>query len=715
MGKEDVNNVPLAPNGAPSNLSPEDWAYVRSEEFKAWAGDWEKAARVRKLRNSDVLVARGDENEGKYELNNRSAERFIKDSLRGEYTNLDTGDKIRISARGAEKVTRHDAGNVMHLKSVALIPEMIKRSIFVSEERNEKEKTGFERYRYYVLVMKIDGEDYTAKLVVGVAKDNKYYYDHALSGIEKGNLLDVIDGIKRSYDTKEEPEDPKRTDVLSGIKDKSLISILQTNSSVVLDENGEPKSLYHGSIRDFEEFDMSHAGENTGLTEYVDKRTGEKVLSDSHAAIFFTDNEPQAVSYALLGRHGEICDIHSTAQDVASSLRSGTIGGFLNSFKTKDDFLAGVAKLVPFVPSLANLPPRISALSQEERDALAAPVWALRDEYAAYEKEMARGGMSNQYNNTLRQGRAVESLIGDFDRLRKNDDTVCGEFGPLSRYNISVYGASGNSEVFISLDEDSRRVTFRSPQTGPLFLDSIDDAMAEKCKYVMRHTHAAAVRRFNAEVQKGGYSAATRVYRCFLKAERPFEHDYGGSAFPDKYLLNEKYSTAYIAARQVRKALRDGNDMVVYRNVRDPFTADSYGVFSGDQVLIREVRKGVHIEDPLVRREDESRALMLDYGIPEKTADFILDHGEGVVDCDTYPRRSTPESPYDPACGTMKMDVGVYVLNGAVFVKGKDGRELGLLKDFLESGRKRDVNKKVEAKRNRTIENSVSKGNGIKR
>ena len=36
--------VPLAPNGRPSNLSPELHALVRTPEFKAWFGDWEKFA-----------------------------------------------------------------------------------------------------------------------------------------------------------------------------------------------------------------------------------------------------------------------------------------------------------------------------------------------------------------------------------------------------------------------------------------------------------------------------------------------------------------------------------------------------------------------------------------------------------------------------------------------------------------------------------------------
>ena len=32
----------LAPNGKPSNLTPEQYKLVRTPEFKAWFGDWEK-------------------------------------------------------------------------------------------------------------------------------------------------------------------------------------------------------------------------------------------------------------------------------------------------------------------------------------------------------------------------------------------------------------------------------------------------------------------------------------------------------------------------------------------------------------------------------------------------------------------------------------------------------------------------------------------------
>ena len=43
----------LAPNGRPSNLTPEQWKLVRTPEFKAWFGDWEKLA-LRKINDSGI-------------------------------------------------------------------------------------------------------------------------------------------------------------------------------------------------------------------------------------------------------------------------------------------------------------------------------------------------------------------------------------------------------------------------------------------------------------------------------------------------------------------------------------------------------------------------------------------------------------------------------------------------------------------------------------
>jgi hypothetical protein len=43
----------IAPNGKPSNLTPEQYKLVRTPEFKAWFGDWEKLANI-KIKDSGV-------------------------------------------------------------------------------------------------------------------------------------------------------------------------------------------------------------------------------------------------------------------------------------------------------------------------------------------------------------------------------------------------------------------------------------------------------------------------------------------------------------------------------------------------------------------------------------------------------------------------------------------------------------------------------------
>lgn len=220
-----------APNGQPSNLTEKQWVQVRTQAFKNWFGDWEKAARIEKLRRSKPLVVSGNDYQEKYELNSRSAGKYIVDSLRGEYINADTQSTIRIS-RKSQKVAHHDAESEAHLKSIAYIPQMIENAVFVDELTNIKDKNGFDSYRYYVVGLKMDGIDYTAKLTVGV-KHGEAYYDHSLTEIGKSNLIDQIDLVKAQvYDDKAAKS--------SIVKDKRLVSLLQTNSSNKIDKNREP-------------------------------------------------------------------------------------------------------------------------------------------------------------------------------------------------------------------------------------------------------------------------------------------------------------------------------------------------------------------------------------------------------------------------------------------------------------------------------------------
>ena len=190
----------------------------------------EKQRRIEKLRRSEPVVATGEEYKGKYELNNKSAADYIIKSLKGEYVNKDTGVPIKITRKGAFKITRHDAENEAHLKSIALIPRLIENAVFVEEEPNSKANNGFDSYRYYVAGLNMAGADYTVKMAVGV-KNGETYYDHSLTEIEKSNLINRIDEISSSF------TDNKIA--ISDLKDKRLVSILQTD-----EEENEDELMY---------------------------------------------------------------------------------------------------------------------------------------------------------------------------------------------------------------------------------------------------------------------------------------------------------------------------------------------------------------------------------------------------------------------------------------------------------------------------------------
>lgn len=241
-------NYMLAPNGQPTKLTADQWALVRTGNFRRWFGDWEKAARIQKLRNSEPVILKGNEYEGKYELNRDSAQKYILNELRDTYTIADTKERIRIVKKGAKKVTSHSMGNDAHIKSIAIIPEIIRSAIFITELPADKADAQYDSYRYYVCGLEYAGENYTVKMTVGV-KNGDYYYDHTLTDIEKGKLLDMIESqqgvVREGFTPTGNESDPSYA--LSDVKDRKLVSILQNNSSKVVDENGEPMVVYHGS------------------------------------------------------------------------------------------------------------------------------------------------------------------------------------------------------------------------------------------------------------------------------------------------------------------------------------------------------------------------------------------------------------------------------------------------------------------------------------
>lgn len=295
-----------APNGKPTNLNEKQWAQVRTKAFKDWFGDWEKAARIEKLRRSKAVKITEADYGGKYDLTRNSAKQWAKDNVRGEYTIADTGENVNVSKVSINEVLSHGERDAAHLKSISSIGKLLHNAIFITETPNAKDNDKYESYRYYVVGIKIDDVNYTAKLVIGV-KNGKTYYDHRLTQIEKGSLLDSLNGLSNSVAEKQQ------TSFIG--KDSKLLSILQTNSSKVVDENGEPMVVYHGSNNEFTQFDTARIGSSTGTSDgrgfyfTTDKNYAHSFSKDSNVMdVFLNITNPLSLKEKTITK-GQLFDI----------------------------------------------------------------------------------------------------------------------------------------------------------------------------------------------------------------------------------------------------------------------------------------------------------------------------------------------------------------------------------------------------------------------
>ena len=243
-----------APNGKDTNLTERQWLQVRTKAFKRWFGDWEKAARIEKLKKTKPIEITGDEVKPSDDLKEykKNALEYGK-TLQGEYTNKDTGITIQLQRGrkngGLNEVLQHDYKDREHLQSIAAIPQIIENATYIDSEPNNDipKNPDVKEYQYYVCGLKIGGEDYTVRAVVAVDNKGDRYYDHKLTNIEKGKLLDRINSQAIKNNGFGTTPGTKPTTVVSEYKDSKLISLLQENSSKVVDENGEPMVVYHGT------------------------------------------------------------------------------------------------------------------------------------------------------------------------------------------------------------------------------------------------------------------------------------------------------------------------------------------------------------------------------------------------------------------------------------------------------------------------------------
>lgn len=197
--------------------------FARAEDG---AAERSKSESLEKLRRAETIRISGREIEAGDDLRQyrRRAMEYGK-SLRGSYVNKDTGREISLGRAGITEVLHHDVSNPEHLQSIAAIPQIIEKSIYIDTLPNEDKAKNpdIQEYEYYVAGLNIGGTDYTVKAAIAVATTGDKYYDHKLTRIEKGDLLEMTSRLSGAEISNQSP--------LSGIDDKRLLQILQDKNA----------------------------------------------------------------------------------------------------------------------------------------------------------------------------------------------------------------------------------------------------------------------------------------------------------------------------------------------------------------------------------------------------------------------------------------------------------------------------------------------------
>lgn len=254
-----------APNGKKSNLNAKQWVQVRTQAFKNWFGDWELA----NLYNRALTAWNDKDSKGKviFGLSDRAKQRF-NELLGTDIKQLViTDDAIRhIKKKHSNKEELRGQKN-MTPEDVVVIPYLINN--FDTMELNPKENDN-KGNRAIEIRKRINGVSVIATIEKG---ENKEFLVTSYQFVKS----DALDASKETPGLNVRND----SDIANIQQEIETIKESAKNSSKVVDENGEPLVVYHGSDRRFYTFKKGDLGFHFGTQEQANIVAKEKAIESS--------------------------------------------------------------------------------------------------------------------------------------------------------------------------------------------------------------------------------------------------------------------------------------------------------------------------------------------------------------------------------------------------------------------------------------------------
>lgn len=275
------NGKPLAPNGKESNLTLRQWATVRTAAFKNWFGDWQSVATREQLKNMPAVAL-----DGLFQRMASGAE--LKDAARSHFRDVlmkqDSpvtvdGRKVEFTMTGFKEMARHSADSRV-LQMIPSLPGLIRQALpLFSEPNADTSKPNIKAYHHYAIKGTLGNGDFYIRLVAREDTGGHVHYDADATSIEA--FKEDGEVLSTQPDRKPKPGE----DVAHLAKNRLAQwwnAVNPESVSKVVDENGEPLPVYHGTAENFEAFDRAK----------------------SKRGFFFTSNREDAARYAEISARG---------------------------------------------------------------------------------------------------------------------------------------------------------------------------------------------------------------------------------------------------------------------------------------------------------------------------------------------------------------------------------------------------------------------------
>jgi hypothetical protein len=230
--------TPNAPNGKPSKLSPAQWGQVRTPEFKSWFGDWEKVGLRDFLQGQPVAELTGNEapsNAGFKRLREWATALYESAPYNGRVFNPELGE-VLMDHRSVRDTLAH---GMTRLKAAAFaaVPQVLEHGRVVHSEPRNAQTDSF----FVSAPVRIAGVNNIITALVHRVPSTQRLYLHSVTSTQ--NLL-AARVSRADAETSERSGSTRAGGIHTVLHD---LLTFKGDASKVLDENGEPLVVWHGS------------------------------------------------------------------------------------------------------------------------------------------------------------------------------------------------------------------------------------------------------------------------------------------------------------------------------------------------------------------------------------------------------------------------------------------------------------------------------------